>query len=281
MTNPQGITGIVGFVDAAPEADAIERQGGFADPKHGIEGEQATPYPWEEFPGESHGPYGLENELLGMDIASFVEPAGNLGQDPTADLQPNTRAANWPKGLPQSTFPDDQEAWREQESEIHAQNMGGSREALYEPTLNPVQDEWTELLETDPGITFPAMVPLPGQLQAGGSGGWGSRDRVQSLARQNEYGYDAAHMHRRYATGAIPGNYMWMEPGSRPMIKTVPGTARVPVGVDSPFAGQDPGASYDAQGAALLNLPTAYQSPPEPALAPSYSSVEAPSVDLW
>jgi hypothetical protein len=225
---------------------------------------------------------------LGVDVfPSYTTEAGQLGEDPTADLTPLTRAAPWPKGLPTTTDPEDVSAWREQSAEIHATNMGGSREALYLPTLNPSQDEWVELSETDPGLMFPALEPVPNQQKTGGASGWGSRDVVQSNARQNGYGFNAAHMHRRYVevgvgSGTFPGNYMWMEPGSRPLIRSYAGTANVPVGQDSPFAGQDPGAAWDSQGAVLQNLPSAYQPPGVPALADepaTYSDIAG--VDLW
>jgi len=281
MTQPLALSGITGFVNDADQATPAQRQGDVADPRHANIGEVASPYPWEVFAGESHGPYGLENGLLGMDICSYSDSGGQVYQDPTMDQTPITHAAPWPKGIDQSMSPDSVSAKRQESADIHASNLGGSREALYEPTLNPVQDDWVELLETDPGITFPAMVPIPGQIMTGGSGGWGSRDRVQSMAGQNQYGYDSAHMHRRYAAGSIPGNFLWMQAGGRPLIKSIPGTAKVPVGPTSPFYGQIPGDAFDSQGAALAVLPSQYVAPPDPALASSFPGGEAPSVDLW
>lgn len=275
----QGISGFV--ISDGQQATPEQRLGGTADPRHSDLGEIDTPYPWEAFPGEPHGPYGAENGLLGMDICSYSSPAGQVRDDPTMDQTPITHAAPWPKGVPQSTFPDETTPWRDQENDIHASNLGGSREALYLPTANPVQDDWQEIWDVDPGETFPAMQELPSQLLAGGSGGWGSRDRVQSYAGQNGFGFDSWHRHRRYAAGSIPGNYMWLQPGGRPLVKTVPGTAKVPVGTDSPFYGQDPGVPYDPQGAALMTLPAAYQAPPDPALAVSNNYTEPPPVPLW
>lgn len=284
MTTPQGLQGLKGFVIADPEATATERQGGTADPRHGNVGEVATPYPWENFPGETHGPYGLDNELLGAEFELSGMPAGAVYQDPTADETPVTHAAPWPKGVPQSVRPDEVSERRQESANIHSSNLGGSREMLYIPTLNAQQDSWEQLLETDPGITFPAMVDIPDQVKTG-SAGWGSRDRVQSNARQNEYGFDSAHMMRRYATGPIPGNYMWLNAVGRPLVKTIAGPAIVPVGEDSPFYGQIPGQSYDAQGSALLVLPATYEAPPDPSLAATYPGVNAagfdPETDLW
>lgn len=281
MVQPLG--GLVGFVNSDPEATASQRHGGTADPAHNSLGEVADPYPWEVFPGETHGPYGPENEYIGMeDVNHYITPADEVYDDPTMDQTPvRGHAAPWPKGVPQSPDPDSQQAWRDQSDDIHASNMGGSREMLYEPTLSPVQDEWNLIDETDPGLLFPQMEPIPGQIMTGGSGGFGSRDRVQSMARQNEYGFDSAHIRRRYASGSIPGNYMWLEPGARPLVKSIAGRATIPVGDSSPFAGQDPGESYDSQGSTLLVLPAEYQAPPDPSLGASYPSYEAPQVDLW
>lgn len=282
----QGLQGTApqGFVIGEPEATAEQRQGGYADPRHAILGETQTPYPWEAMPGQSHGPYGAENGLLGdIDMCSVSEPAGMLEQDPTADLQPVTHAANWPKGVPQTVLPDEVAARRQTSANIHAVNMGASREALYIPTIDPQNDQWAEILETDPGLLFPAMQDIPGQIKTGGSAGWGSRDRIQSYAGQNQYGFDSAHMHRRYAIGSIPGNYMWLEPGSRPLVKTIAGPARLPTGADSPFTGQDPSLSFNPQGAALMTLPASYSAPPDVAVAQSFpdTSGDAAPVDFW
>jgi hypothetical protein len=200
------------------------------------------------------------------------------------DLTPvHTQAAPWPKGLPSGTDPDTVAAWRAQQDAIHAVNMGGSRDQNFIPTGDPVQDEWVEVWETDPGMLFPNQEQIPNQSRGSGVMGWGSRDRTQSNATQNGYGFDAAHMHRRYAVGSIPGNYLWMQPGSRPLIKTHTGTANVPVGPDSPFAGQLPVGQFDPQGAALLNLPNSHTPPFSPALADTVAPAvsDSPEVSLW
>jgi hypothetical protein len=276
----QPLTGLQGWTNPNPEASAEQLHGNAADPRHGTAGEQAAPYPWEVFPDEPHGPYGLDNELLGMDICSYETPAGYLGQDPRGDEQPLTNAAPWPKGVPQSVDPDAVAARRIESMDIHSSAMGASRRSNTSPNGYLQNDTWDTMEAVDPGMTKPPMVPIPNQVMTG-SGGWGSRDRVQSRAGQNEYGFDSAHMHRRYATGSIPGNYMWMEPGQRPMVKSIPGTANVPVGQDSPFAGQVPGDAFTSHGSALANLPTQYVAPPDPALAPAYSQDQAPEVNLW
>lgn len=279
----QALTGLRGFVNPDPEATAAQVQGDYADPRHGVPGEKASPYPWEAFPGAGlpHGPYGIDNDILGwgQDWLSTSEPAGYLEQDPTADLQPVTRAAPWPKGVPTQVDADGTQAWRDQEAAIHGMAMGGSREMLFTPTADPVQDDWVEFADVDPGESN--QVEIPNQIK-GATGGWGSTDRVQSFALQNQYGFDSAHMHRRVAEGSIPGNYMWMEPGGRPLIKSVAGTAVIPIGVDSPYAGQDVQLPYDPRGAVLMTLPAQYEAPPDPALASGYPALQPDSgVPLW
>lgn len=274
----QPLTGLKGWINPTPEATPEERLGGTADPRHAKPIANPAPYPYEVFPGEPHGPYGIENQLLGMDIVSYETPAGYIAQDPTGDEQPLTNAAPWPKGVPQSVYPDAVAEQRRVSADIHASNMGQSRRSLYSPSMLSQNDEWTDYYEVEPGTS--EQVPIPKQIQTG-VGGFGSTDRIQSTARQNQYGFDSAHSHRRYATGKIPGNRMWMEPGGRPMVKTIPGTANVPVGQDSPFAGQDPTSSFGIQGSVLQTLPTQYEAPPDPALANSYAGDSADAEVSW
>jgi hypothetical protein len=276
------LSGIRGFVNPDPEATPEQISGGVADPRHGAPGEVARPFPYERnFPGQPHGPYGLDNQLLGVEDYAYFTPAGQLFQDPTGDETPVTHAAPWPKGMPTTTDPEDVAIRRQESLDIHSSDMGTSREMLYIPTANPVQADWSELWEVDPGVSFPQLSEIPNQAKGIGAGGWGSRDRTQSFARQNGYGFDSAHMHRRIVEpggNSLPGTYMWMEPGSRPLVKSIPGTAGVPAGYDSPFYGQDPGASYDAQGAVLATLPADYAGVPQPALASDYAGPNGPNV---
>jgi hypothetical protein len=262
---------------ATPE----QRNGDPADPRHATEGEQAHPYPWLKSGQESvpHGPYGLDAGLMGFDVAAFETPAGRLMDDPTADLQPITRAAPYPKGVPSGVDPDSTEQRQAQSRTIHGMGQGAAREMLFLPTADPVQDQWAEIWDVDPGQSN--QVPVPQQV-ANGSGGWGHRDRVQSQARQNAYGFDAAHKHRRFAIGSIPGNFMWLRPGSRPLVKSVPGTARIPTGPTSPFAGQDTEIAYDPRGAVLMDLPVQYTAPAEPDYAQSFDPLTGPvEVDYY
>ncbi|MEU9022342.1 hypothetical protein [Actinomadura sp. NPDC048394] len=275
MAGVQGLQPTFGSVILQPEATAEERLGDPADPRHGqqlVAPLTATGYPWEVLSGVvgPKGPYGAEAQLVGT-TEGWPAPAGNEGQDPTADLTPETHAAPWPKGVEQNEGPDAVARQLEQSASIHASNLGASRRIL--TRIPALQDDWREDYAVDPGATIqdPGM---PGQLKAS-AGGWGTTDRVSSFARQNGFGFDAAHLHRRYAAGSIPGNYMWMKPGGRPMVTSQPGPARPPIGENSPFTGQDTTVSFGVQGAVLQQDAVQYESPPEPYIAPDYGPAAA------
>jgi hypothetical protein len=282
----QGLTGLQGFVNAAPEAEPSDIQGGPANPQHAILGEDAEPYSWENlaYGTMPRGPFGPENELLGDLPESDTLGAGQLTDDPTADLTPyRTHAGPFPKGRETSVGPDAIARQLQQSRGLHAidTNAGAARNFI--PTMEAKQDEWEEIWEVTPGASM--IDPnIPSQLKAAGSqGGFGSRGRENTFAPQNEYGFDSRHQHRRYATGSIPGNYMWMRPGGRPMIKSLPGPARPAVGAGSPFQGQDVGDAYAYDtGAVLQNPASEYVPPPTPYIgAPNYASEQAPVIDLW
>jgi hypothetical protein len=110
---------------------------------------------------------------------------------------------------------------------------------------------------------------------------WGTRDRVQSMARQNEFGFDSSHRHRRYADAPIPGNYMWLRPGGRPLQKTLAGPARPAIGPESPFSGDDLGFTFGIDGAVLQNVPTEYVSPAQPKLAAPMAYDDNDAVVEW
>lgn len=268
LTGLNGIAGLQVQYDADSQATPEERMGGTVDPKHSEWGETAKPYPSQSnlvMGGELHGPYGPENQMLGDFDNWFLTPAGEMGDDPSFDRTPARRAAPYPKGVASGPSPgvgpDDMANQLRQSMVIHATNTGAGLKAL--TGFEAQQDEWVELLETNPGHTD--LRPLDRQALSSGFM-WGTRDRTQSMARQNEYGYDSAHMHRRYAVGAIPGNTMWMRPGGRPLAKSLPGPARPAIGQGSPFAGDDLGAAYGINGAILQNVPTEYTPPPQPNL---------------
>ena len=65
------------------------------------------------------------------------------------------------------------------------------------------------------------------------------------------------------------------------MVKGLPGPARPPIGVDSPFYGDDLGAAFSINGAILQNVPPEYTPPPQPNLAASIASDSYDSVVEW
>jgi hypothetical protein len=267
MAGPSPVQGVTGLYDPTPEATAEEIWGGPADPAHGGGRDPSTGYIETQFYGGPHGPYGLDNQLLGVDMAVvYTEGAGLIGDDPRADLQPQTHAAPWPKGLSdrQSVQPDDVTDGIRESFLIHSMDQGMKRQF---DAMEAKNDTWQDVDYTDPGTpTLQAQVPK----QVGAVAGLrGSTDRVQSLQLQNEHGFDSAHVHRRYATGNIPGNFQWMIPGSRPLRHDRMGAIpNIPTGEDSPFTGDDVGQSFSTQGAVLEVLPTEYQEPVTPSLSP-------------
>jgi hypothetical protein len=278
MPGLNGLTGLAGlqvFTNDTPEATPEQRLGGPADPRHGNWGEQARPYSWESANGMggSHGPFGPENQLL-SDTSYFWEEGGMADEDPSMDRTPNiatkSHGAPWPSGIASgpvpSGGPDDIASNRVQSMALHGLNTNASIRSLTSPMGEVQNDTWAEIWNVTPGHSD--LVPLPKQAMSSGFM-WGTRDRTQSMARQNEFGFDSAHMHRRVATGSIPGNTYWMRPGGRPMAKSVAGPARPPIGVDSPFYGDDLGQAFSPQGAVLLNTPTEYNPPAQPNLQSS------------
>jgi hypothetical protein len=292
----QPIQGIQAISDPEPFATPEERMGGPADPRHGVPGEQARPYPSEVTQGIYYGPagpVGIENQILGFDYAEDVTPAGQLRQDPAADLTPTTaaggrktHAAPWPKGVPFDLGKDpDSTAERRGISEgIHSSDTGADRALSYAPTLDARQDNWIEYASVTPGTTLQEPVARATRAQVGiVAGTFTSHDRVQSLRQQNEYGFDSAHLHRRVAQSPIPGNYDMLRPGSRPMLKRVAGYPGARgTGGESPFTGDRYGEAFGTYGAVLSDLPGEYVPPPAPALSsPVYSADESPGVELY
>jgi hypothetical protein len=213
-------------------------------------------------------------------LASEIEAqaslaAGTLSDDPTADMVPYYgHAAPWPKDPigDGSVSPDNTIRQVLDNRDIHASDLGSSRKHLYEPTLEANNDSWTDFYTVDAGTSLqPTGVPQSVGITVAG---FGSRDRVNSHARQNSFGFDSVHMHRRWATGSIPGNYMWMKPSSRPMNRSFTGIRQFPNGVNSPFEGDNPQDAYGLQGVVLTQPPTEYVAPPQPLTAPAFSSTE-------
>jgi len=275
-----GLTGIAGLqvkINSDAQATPEERLGGPADPKHGERGEKATPYIWESsmVQGGSHGPYGPENQLLG-DPTWIDEPAGFGWQDPDFDHTPATRAAPNVRGTLSGPTPgigpDFTARHLRKSMEVHAVNTGASLRSQHSSQGWALNDQWESFDNVHAGHT--EVRDVPRQMMSAGFG-FGTTDRVQSFARQNGYGFDSAHTDRRWAVGSIPGNNYWMRPGGRPLVKSLAGPARPPIGVDSPFAGQDLGTAFGIGGAVLMDVPTEYVAPPQPNLAVPRWAVEA------
>jgi hypothetical protein len=289
MANPNGLTGLQGlaqlqgFVNPDPEATAEEIHGGTADPKHGAWGEEAEPYPWVAYGGawgeDTYGPQGPDDGLVGESPEARTLAAGNQSQDPTGDATPYTHAGPFPRGRETSVGPDATSRQLEQSRILHSIDTGAADAHTYMPTMVPKNDDWVGFYNPETGESM--LVPIPDQLK-GAVGGWGQRDVTQSFARQNGYNFNTAHRHRRYANGVVPGNSLWMTPRGRPMIRSLPGPARPPVGVNSPFAGQDIGQAFGIQGAILMDPATEYVAPPTPYVAPATQSDDTmPEVDWF
>jgi len=271
---PRPLSGLTtSFIQAQPEADPQQVHGGTVDPSHTGGGKQPEPYPWQipQWGSEIMGPYGTDSSLVGETAPENASlPAGHgIGDSLELDQTPyRTHAAPFPKNAAGdgSTSPDNVARQLIQSAAIHAVKTNASGRSTYVQGLDPLQDDWVAYESVTPGTSLqPQGVP---QSVGTTVAGFGSRDRVNSRAPQNQHGFDSAHLHRRVARGSIPGNYLWMKPGSRPMVRTLPGAMRLPIGRNSPFAGQDPGITFNTQGAILTNTPTDYIAPPQPATAP-------------
>jgi len=270
MAGPQGLQPLVGYVLQQPEATPEEIHGSPANPAHASYGEAALPYSWQmnQYGSGPYGPIGPNDQVIGEQIPIFA--GGVLTDDPTADRTPYTHAAPWPKDPigDQSASPENISRQLIQNMHIHASNLGSSLKHIYKNSAVPQNDQWTEVWSVSPGTGTLQTPNVPQQIGMN-VGGFGSRDRIQSHAVQNSYGYDSAHMHRRYATGAIPGNFNWMQPGSRPMVHTATGIRNFPIGPDTPFYGDDPSSVFGIDGAILQATPTEYMAPPEPLTVPA------------
>jgi hypothetical protein len=281
-----GMSGIRGYIDPTPEASAEEVHGGPANPHHAEVGEQAQPYSWQSqisnYTGKT-GPLGPQNQLLGDEADMAGAPAGTLGSDPYSDLVPNRGHAAPMTVTLSGSLPSQADAIDHQliqSADIHATNLGSSRKFSTTQAGDVQQDEWSEIWDvSDEAGKYPE-----GQKWNGFTGfGFGTNDRpVNPFRKLNAFGFNMGHHHRRFAYGSIPGNYMWMRPGGRPMVKSLAGPARPPVGEDSPFTDQDLGLTFGIQGAVLVEVPSEYQPPPSPQLVkPINTDSPAPGIELW
>jgi hypothetical protein len=268
------LQGLTGFVIEQPEASPEDRSGNPADPRHANVGEKAQPYSWESLqtPGASTVPpeTGLVDEDYEGTYEYWTLTASQVADLPAGDTEPWTHAGPWPSDpIGDGSVQPDQIVRQITTNHIlRGQKVGPANRAMLRPWANPQQDRWDEIWQVDPNNSD--VPEASNQMKASlAPGGRGSTDRTQSFAKQNSYGFDSRHMHRRYATGSIPGNNLWMRPASRPLVKSIPGPAKLPIGPTSQFAGQDPGLAFGIQGAILADLPTAYVAPPTPQVADS------------
>ena len=282
-----GIGPVVGFQDPEPEATPEEVHGGPVNLTHAQWGEQAQPYSWESQLTNYHGrtgPYGPENAMLGDEDALYGMDEGQLHQDPQADMVPYRGHAAPMTVTLSGALPSQYDAINAQltqAAEIRSTDLGASRKFTVNDMGQDVQnDTWQEIWDvSDQPEKYPANPPWNGYTQFG----FGTNDRPSnSLRKVNGFGFNKGHHHRRFAVGSIPGNYMWMRPGGRPLFKTLAGPARPAVGANSPFEGDDLGQTFGIQGAVLVEVPSEYQPPPSPTLAAPVNADEpAPGIDLW
>lgn len=271
-----GLNALAGYnaiTNPDPFATAEQRMGGTANPYHSQIGEQSVPYSWQSqaMPGAKPGPRGEENQLL-SDEFWFLEPSGDPSQDPTFDynMPSLTRSHGSVKNVTLSgPIPSQHGAVN---AEIVQMGNKGSNlntsKGMQETALgDAAQDNWLEIWNVNNGSSD--LPPITKQI-AFQANGFGVGDAPSNTYhKSNEYELDSKHMHRRYAWNTIPGNYMWMTPAGRPLFKSIPGTAKPPIGVGSQFEGQDLGFafSYDT-GATLMDTPQEYIPPPSPNINP-------------
>jgi hypothetical protein len=267
-----GLNALAGYnaiTSRDPFATPEQRMGGPANQYHSHIGEQAVPYSWQSqaVPGAKPGPRGEENQLL-SDTFWFLEPAGSPEEDTRFDynMPSLTRSHGSVKNVTLSgPIPDQYGAVNLQTVQMGNKSSSlGTAQAMQTTTVGDVaQDNWTEIWNVNNGSDD--IPPITKQI-AFQANGFGVADAPSNAYHKaNQYDLNAKHMHRRYAWNHIPGNYMWMTPTGRPLFKSIPGTAKPPIGVGSQFEGQDLGFafSYDT-GATLMDTPQEYVPPPSP-----------------
>lgn len=279
LTGLTGLAGIQYQINEDAQATPEERMGGTADPSH-------AKFLAEDYIrrgaqiGAPIGPYGPDNQMLG-DTQDFWESGGDPTQDPTMDHTPSNRAGPFPKGILSgpagNNGPDQIASNLAQSYRLHSVDTNAEKRSQTGGTT-ALNDDWETIDQLNPGNS--GLQPLPKQAMSSGFG-WGTRDRIQSMGAQNEFGFDSAHQHRRWATGGIPGNTMWLKPGGRPLVKTLAGPARPAIGPNSPFAGQDLGQAFSADGAILQNVPSEYVAPPTPDLSAGPVASDNTSIIEW
>jgi hypothetical protein len=275
MDGLTGLSGLQQLTEDQPEATPEEIHGDIADPVHGQTGETAQPYSWLSLQTPS-GSYvaPTDSSDLADDLNIYCLSAGTLAEDPTSERMPWTHAAPWPDDPigDGSVSPDNTVRQIMQNAAIRSFRVGGLRNVFWE-TGTPQNAKWQDYWFVDPNGTD--LTDVPDQMKSGAApGGRGHTDRTQSNAHQNRFGFDARHMHRRWSTDPVPGNYMWMKPGGRPLVKSLAGPARPAIGYGSPFEGDNLGTAFGIDGAILANVPSEYQAPPVPYVAPESAAVD-------
>lgn len=284
------LSGYSAISDPSPFATAEERMGGTAHPYHSHVGEQAIPYSWQSqmVPGAHPGPRGTENQLL-ADPLWFLESAGSPEQDPLFDynMPSLTRSHGSVHNITLSgPLPSQDEAIDLQTKQMQnkSSDLGTSRAMQRDKRGYLQQDNWQEIWEINPGNDD---IPNTTKQIAFQANGFGVNDTSANAYKKiNSAGWEQKHQHRRFAWNNIPGNYMWMIPGGRPLFKSIAGVARPPIGAGSQFEGQDIGFafSYDT-GAILMDTPQEYVPPPSPnviAYDPHYADpMGTDPIDLW
>jgi hypothetical protein len=272
MEGLTALVGLTGYTIDDDQATPEERSGNPADPRHGRVGEQAEPYSWESLqtPG-AKAPRIVDDGLVAEndDATYWILGAGHTEELPAGDTAPWTHAGPWPSDPigDGSVSPDNAIRQLQQNTHLRSQKVGPANPGILKPTDNPLNDAWQEIWEVEPGSDD--IPEVSAQMKSAmAPGGRGSTDRRQSHAKQNEFGFDSSHRHRRYAAGSIPGNYMYLRPAGRPLVKTIAGPAKPPIGANSQFAGQDVGLAFGTAGAILQTPPNAYGGPPVPYVAP-------------
>jgi hypothetical protein len=285
------LAGYNAISDPTPFATPEERMGGIASPFHAHKGEIAVPYSYQSLavPGARPGPHGLENQLF-ADPMWFLESAGSPEEDPYFDynMPSLTRSHGSVKNVTLSgTLPSQADSVNLQTVQMNNKlsNLGTSRQLQNDRLGDVQQDNWQELWEINPGHDD---IPDTTKQIAFQANGFGVNDAPSNAYHKTNYlgQWGEKHQHRRYASNSIPGNYMWLRPGGRPLFKSIAGTARPAIGEDSQFTGQDLGFafSYDT-GAILMDTPQEYVPPPSPnivAITPVYSdAMGTDPIDLW
>lgn len=272
-----GVNSITGYVISEPQAPPFEQQGRPVNPAHSNWGEKASPYPWEVVPmGPYPGKISPVDGIVEQEDSQWSIPAGYLSQDPTADQTPAYNAAPFPKEGPLLPSPDQMDVHGRKEgsirqllesASIHASNTGAGLKRLFLPQMLAKQDNWQLNYNAVSGEDLvPATPPQIGVAAFG----FNVNDHVSNpYAKKNQYGLNQSHRYRRIATGSIPGNTLWLRARSRPLVRSLTGNYHFPV--SGAFAGDDPGATFDINGAILTNTPTQYDTPPQVNLAPSLS----------